>query len=144
MSQPLFGSVAIGDELPGYVVAPTTVQMMRYCGVTWNTHRIHFDAARAAEEGYPGVLVQSHLHQAFLTRLVTDWMGPRARLRSLSASVRRFATAGDELALRGRVVLTETKDQNTGVVTLEIEEVRTKDDTVCAPGRAVVELPMNE
>lgn len=144
MAQRHFGSVSVGDKLPGFVVVPTTVQMMRYCGVTWNMHRIHYDAARAAEEGYPGVLVQSHLHQAFLTKLVTDWMGPGGQLRSLSASVRRFATAGDELLLRGRVVETVPKDEKSGLVTLEIEEVRSKDDVVCAPGRAVVELPISQ
>jgi len=142
MTQRLFSSVAAGDELPGFEVVPSSVQMMRYCAVTWNMHRIHFDAEQAAAEGYPGLIVQSHLHQAFLTRLITDWMGPRGQIRSLSATVRRFATAGDTLRLRGRVVETDRKDDFSGLVTIDIEEVRPSDGIVCAPGRAVVELPV--
>jgi acyl dehydratase len=141
VSDRVFESVTPGEKLDGFVVVPTTVQLMRYCGVTWNMHRIHFDAPHAAEEGYPGVLVQSHLHQAFLTKLCTDWMGPRGRLKHLSATVRRFATAGDELMCRGRVLEVNPVDDDWGEVTVEIEEVRTKDDQVCAPGRAVIELP---
>ena len=142
MSQRLFHSVNVGDELPSFVITPTTVQLMRYCGVTWNMHRIHFDAAQAAAEGYPGVMVQSHLHQAFLTRLVTDWMGPRGRLRRLNTSVRRFAVAGDTLVLRGLVVMTEQKDEHSGLITVDVEEVRRDDNVVCAPGQALVELPV--
>ena len=141
MSQRLFDDVSIGDELSGYVASPSTAQLMRYCGVTWNMHRIHFDHPHAAEEGYPGVLVQSHLHQAFLTKLVTDWMGPKGRLRTLTNTVRRFATTDDQLKLHGKVVEVSPVDDNSGLVTVEIEEVRLRDDVVCAPGRAVIELP---
>ena len=141
MTQRFFDDVAVGDELVGFSITPSTVQLMRYCAVTWNMHRIHFDAAYAADEGYPGVLVQSHLHQAFLTRLCTDWMGARGRLRTLSNTVRRFATTDDELRLRGRVVQTIATEDHAGLVTLEVEEVRARDDTVCASGRAVIELP---
>ena len=142
MEQLYFDDVAVGDALPGFTVTPTTVQMMRYCGVTWNTHRIHFDPEQAAAEGYPGVLVQSHLHQAFLTKLVTDWIAPRGELRRLTASVRRFAVAGDTLVLRGRVVATSPETATTGLVTLEIEEARPSDGVVCAPGTAVIALPI--
>jgi acyl dehydratase len=141
VNQRVFESVTIGDELPGFVTEPTTVQLMRYCAVTWNMHRIHFDAAYAAEEGYPAVLVQSHLHQAFLTKLCTDWMGPRGWLRSLSATVRRFAVPGDQLRCRGRVADLDAVDEFAGLVTVEIEEVRDQDGMVCAPGQAAIELP---
>jgi hydroxyacyl-ACP dehydratase HTD2-like protein with hotdog domain len=142
MGQISFGDVAVGDELPSYTVTPSMVQMMRYCGVTWNMHRIHYDLEQAALEGYPGVIVQSHLHQAFLTKLVTDWMGPQGRLRQLSNSVRRFATAGDELLLLGRVTELNAESANFGLVSIELQEVRTKDGVVCAPGLAIVELPV--
>lgn len=141
MTERLFDEVSVGDDLGAFAITPSTVKLMRYCAVTWNMHRIHFDAAYAAQEGYPGVLVQSHLHQAFLTKLCTDWMGPGGRLRALSNTVRRFATTDDELRLRGRVVDASPSDDHSGLVILEVEEVRTRDGVVCASGRAVIELP---
>ncbi|WP_040167313.1 MaoC/PaaZ C-terminal domain-containing protein [Microbacterium gorillae] len=139
--QTIFDDVEVGQALDGFEVVPSKVQMMRYCAVTWNMHRIHFDEVYAEQEGYPGVLVQSHLHQGFLTQLVTDWMGPAGRIVSLEATNRRFAIAGQTLTLRGTVTAVEPIDDQRGRVHLDIEEVRLADDTVCVPGSAVVELP---
>lgn len=58
-------NVEVGYELPNLIKQPTHVQLFRYSAITWNSHRIHYDQKYAAEEGYPDVLVQSHLHGAF-------------------------------------------------------------------------------
>jgi hydroxyacyl-ACP dehydratase HTD2-like protein with hotdog domain len=138
---PDFTTITVGDELPEQRHAPTHLQLFRYSAVTWNGHRIHYDTAYAKTEGYPDVLVQSHLHGAFLTRLCTDWAGPGGRLARLSLRVRRFAVPGDVLVCRARVTGTEIADGE-GLVHLEIEEVRESDGTVCAPGTATVALPL--
>lgn len=135
-----FSSINIGDALPEQTHRPTAVQLFRYSAITWNSHRIHYEAEYAKVEGYPDVLVQSHLHGAFLTRLCTDWMRPSGRLVELSLRVRRFATPGDVLTCRGEVIDKETSGGE-GLVRLRIEEVRA-DGTVCAPGEAVVGFPL--
>src|SRR5690606_15592067 len=76
--------IEVGMRLPDLVWQPTTVQLFRFSAVTWNAHRIHYDRDSAADEGYPGVLVQAHLHGAMLARMITGWMGPRGRLRAMS------------------------------------------------------------
>ncbi|MCT1658289.1 MaoC/PaaZ C-terminal domain-containing protein [Brevibacterium luteolum] len=138
MKQLTIEDVEVGTQLPALLVKPTTVQLMQYCAATWNTHRIHYDQAYASEEGYPGVLVQSHLHQAFLTRICTDWMGPAGRLKRLANEVRRFAIPGDELRVEGVVT-----DLNVGdrVAHIELKEVRLSDEVICAHGTAEVQLP---
>ena len=135
-----YEGISVGDELPQRVHHPTHVQLFRYSAVTWNSHRIHYDASYAEVEGYPGVLVHSHLHGAFLTRLCTDWMRPSGRLVSLSLQVKRFATPEHTLTCRGRVTGKEIIDGE-GRVTVEIEEVR-DDGEVCAPGEAVIGFPL--
>jgi hydroxyacyl-ACP dehydratase HTD2-like protein with hotdog domain len=132
--------VEVGQALPTMERRPTTVQIFRYSGVTWNSHRIHYDKDYTASEGYPDVLVQSHLHGAFLTSLVDGYVGEAGRIVRLYYSVRRFATPGDVLTLEGDVV--DVKSTEGGAtVSLEIREVRKADDTVCVQGNAEVFLP---
>ena len=135
-----YAAIAVGDALPEQVHRPTPVQLFRYSAVTYNSHRIHYDAAYAGVEGYPGVLVHSHLHGAFLTRLCTDWMTPSGRLVSLSLQVKRFATPEHTLTCRGWVTGKDVVDGE-GHVTVRIEEAR-DDGEVCAPGEAVVAFPL--
>lgn len=142
MSGPVFTQLRVGDELPALTKEPTAVQLFRYSAITWNAHRIHYDKDYAATEGYPDVLVQSHLHGAFLTQLCTDWMGTGGRLRELELSVRRFAVPGQRLTCAGRITDLRTEDGR-GVVTIELAETN-PDGEVCAPGRAVVELPLGD
>ncbi|WP_049746125.1 acyl dehydratase [Mycolicibacterium goodii] len=132
--------VSVGDQMAPEVHRPTEVQLFRYCATTWNSHRIHFDRDYAASEGYPNVLVQSHLHGAFLTSLCTGWAGETGRVVRLGYSVRRFACPGDALRCEGTVTGLTTADGGV-TVSLELREVRESDGVVCAQGEADVYLP---
>ncbi|MFF1261246.1 acyl dehydratase [Streptomyces sp. NPDC058321] len=132
--------IAVGHELTPHQQLPTTVQLFRYCAMTWNSHRIHFDKDYAASEGYPDVLVQSHLHGAFLTTLCTRFAGEQGRLERLSYAVRRFAIPGDTLTLSGTVTNATESDGGT-TFRVDIREVREADGTVCAHGDADIYLP---
>lgn len=132
------GDVAVGDRIGELVVRPTEVTLFRFSAVTWNPHRVHFDARYAAEEGYPGVLVQSHLHGSWLARLVVEWAGPRARLRRFGWQNRRYAVPGDELRCTGVVVGVDGP-----LVRCRVEETNQHGET-CAPGWATVELPRRD
>lgn len=138
--QVVFNDVEIGDRLPELKKLPTKVQLFRYSAITWNAHRIHYDKDYAAEEGYPDVLVQSHLHGAFLTQLCTDWMGLKGELKSLEVSIKRFATPGDTLICKGTII-EKKEDNGEYLVTVDIEEVNQNGD-LCAPGKAVIKLPL--
>lgn len=134
----------VGDLLPPQVHTPTTVQLFRFSAVTYNSHRIHYDRAHAVAEGYPDVLVQSHLHGAFLAQLVTSWVRQcEGRMTRLSVSVRRFAVAGDELVCHGKVAAV-TEGSGGRQLELELIEVRQRHDVVCVRGAATVWLPDGE
>ncbi|MFD4351220.1 acyl dehydratase [Nocardia sp. NPDC058518] len=133
--------IEVGDAIPAVIHRPTEVQLFRYCAVTWNAHRIHFDAAYAESEGYPNVLVQSHLHGAFFTSLCTGWAGEHGDLRRLQYSVRRFACPGDLLAVRGTVESIDDSVDGGVLVRVELREVRESDGADCAIGDADIFLP---
>lgn len=136
-----FEDLAMGDTLPETTEETTHAQLFRYSAVTWNAHRIHYDKTYAAFEGYPDVLVQSHLHGAFLTRFCTELAGPAGAVEMIDMSVRRYAVPGDLLICRGQVTGLGPSDETTGIVLLEMEEVRSSDGAVCAPGTARIRLP---
>lgn len=136
-------TAAVGDALPEQRHRLTTVQIFRYSAATSNTHRIHYDKDYAATEGYPGILVQSHLHGALVTRLLTDWVRPQGgRLTRLALSIRRYAIPGQELICRATVTGV-AEDQAGRTIELDVAEVRPADDAVCAPGTATVWVPLD-
>jgi hydroxyacyl-ACP dehydratase HTD2-like protein with hotdog domain len=120
--------------MPDLVVRPTEITLFRYSAVTWNPHRIHYDRDYAAAEGYPNVLVQGHLHGAWLLTAVNQWLGDRGRVVRFSWQNRNFAVPGDVLTISGEVVEVDGR-----AITINLRETN-QDGAVCAPGQAVVEL----
>lgn len=137
--QLFYEDVNTGDRLPALTKTPTTVQLFRYSAVTWNAHRIHYEREYARSEGHPDVLVQAHLHGAFLLQMIGDWMGPRARLVTFGWSNRGRAVPGDALACSGTVV-GKRVESGRCLVDLEVVETNQRGET-CAPGKATVALP---
>jgi acyl dehydratase len=136
------GGLAVGTALEPASYATSTVLVFRYSAATWNTHRIHYDQAYALAEGYPDVLVQSHLHGAFLARYCSDWAGEDGRLLELGLRVRRFAIAGETLTVAGVVSALERLGGDRAVVTLELTETRGSDLETAVTGMARVEVPL--
>jgi hydroxyacyl-ACP dehydratase HTD2-like protein with hotdog domain len=113
---------------------PSMVQLFRFSAVTWNAHRVHFDRDHARAEGYPDVIVHSHLLGSFMGRLVTDWLPERSRLRELSWRNRRPAIVGDEIICRARFSDSGTAGQSRIV----LEEV-SRNGELIAEGLAIVD-----
>ena len=79
--------MTVAETIGPLVRTPDRLQLFAFSAATWNTHRIHTDPGYAAsEEGYPDVLVQSHLHAAFI-------MSARCATRS---SPRAGASSGSD------------------------------------------------
>lgn len=127
--------VKVGEALGPLTRRPTEVTLFRFSAVTWNAHRIHYDLPHAESEGYPGVLVQGMLHGAYFVQLVTHWMGKDSVLEEIGWQNRRPAFAGDELVLKGTVVVVDLQSRR---VTIDLEEfVR---EELATRGRAVVRM----
>jgi len=133
---------APGSVLDGTVYPTSKVQVFRFSGATWNTHRIHYDKDYAVGEGYPDVLVQSHLHGAFLTRYCTDLAGEDGRLAALRLRVVKFAVAGEALTVAGTVTAVTALDSERALVELDLTETRGSDGETCVTGSARIEVPL--
>ena len=124
---------------PGRIVGPREfsadeIDLFRFSAVTWNAHRIHYDAGRAAAEGLPGLPVQAHLHGAWFAQVARSVGGPSARLRSLSWANRAPVVAGDRVEVAGTVEAAED-----ALVTLSLRETG-DDGGLRADGSASVEV----
>jgi hydroxyacyl-ACP dehydratase HTD2-like protein with hotdog domain len=130
----------VGEAFGEHVFEPTAVQLFAFSAVTWNEHRIHYDRDYAREqEGYPDVLVQSHLHACFLTQAAQAAFGRRSRLTGLGWQNRDIAVPGDRLTVGGEV--TSVGNGKTGVeVGLGLDE-RNQEGRLCVKGWARLLLP---
>ncbi|WP_227378145.1 hypothetical protein [Haladaptatus halobius] len=124
-----------GQELPELRKELTIPQLFRYSAITWNPHRIHYDAEHAHEEGHPNILVQAHLHGAAIQELLMDWLGADGKLTELSWRNVGRATPDDPLYVGGEVT---TVDAETRTVVFEVW-TRTEESRA-AEGVAAVEL----
>lgn len=96
-------SVSVGDELTELVKHPTTRQLAQYAGAQGDFYEIHYDQDFARRVGLPGVILHGLLKAAFLSQLVTDWLGERGRLKTFEVSYRGIDQPGRSYRCRGRV-----------------------------------------
>jgi hydroxyacyl-ACP dehydratase HTD2-like protein with hotdog domain len=133
-------AVVEGTALRQIVREPTTVQLFSFSAVTWNPHRIHYDLDYARDvEGYPDVLVQSHLHACFLTQALRENFGPGAEISKFGWRNRAIAVPGDRLTVGGTITaVSESAD----VTLFEVElEERNQRGEMCVNGHATLRLP---
>ncbi|MFD3588095.1 acyl dehydratase [Streptomyces sp. NPDC058683] len=123
-----------GDICPPRQYTHSNVQLFRFSAVSWNAHRIHYDAGFAASEGFPDVVVQSTLHGETLSRYALAWAGPAARLETVSWRNRTTAVAGEPLTWTATVRAVEGAR-----VSLDVA-VHKADGTPCVTG--TVELAL--
>lgn len=90
-------------QIPALRVCPSRMQLFMFSAITWNRHRIHYDRDAAMGEGLPDIVVQRALIGNFLARLITDWVGDSAELRTLEWKVTRSALPDKEIVCRAGI-----------------------------------------
>lgn len=128
-----------GEELPPLRKQTSTVQLAMYSAATGIFHRIHYDLPFAQGDGLPGVLVHGPLHGAFITQMVTNWMGPRGFLLKVGWNNRGMAVAGEALTCRG-VVTRKYARGDEHLVDCEVWDENERGERLTV-GAATVRLP---
>ena len=116
----------------------TIADLFRFSAVTWNAHRIHYDADFARGDGLPDAVVQSHLHGALVAEALRRWAGPRSRLRSLDWRNTAAVSPEHTVTVRGRVTKIREERGRT-LVDCELDEVDQSGQT-CVVATATVEI----
>ncbi len=96
-------SVQAGETFSLVKGPVTTVQLVMYAGASGDFNRIHYDLPFAQEAGLGGVIAHGMLTMGFAAQAVTDWAGPGAIVRDISARFLTPVRPGDVVRLEGKV-----------------------------------------
>ncbi len=95
--------VSEGDDVPAVIFPLDTVRLVLLAAVCRDFDPQHFDQAYAEHIGNPGPNMNSSCHGGILSRMLTDWAGPAAKVRRLKFNVSQMAIPGDTLCATGKV-----------------------------------------
>lgn len=84
--QVFYDDVSVGTEIPPRDYGPhDLVTAVFWAGVQENPGLLHLDREHArAKRGAKSIVASGALRQSFLVRMVLDWAGPRAFLRTMT------------------------------------------------------------
>jgi hydroxyacyl-ACP dehydratase HTD2-like protein with hotdog domain len=136
-----FEDVTVGMTLPPLTKIPSNTLLFLYSAITWNPQRIHFDKDYTLSEGYRDIIVHGPLRGAFLSQLLTRWIGEAGTLKKLSYANRDIAYVNEPLTCKGTVTRTWIEGGK-GYVECEIW-AENEQGTRLTPGQATVILPLN-
>ena len=111
-----FSDAHVNQVLPAIRVPISVTSAMATALATRDYQPVHHDLERARALGSQTVFTNTHTTAGYLERLVMQWAGPNAFLKSLKLKLGVPNYAGDELVLGGTVVAT---DAATGRVTVK-------------------------
>ena len=134
-----FEDIEPGMTLPPLHKTPSNTLLFLYSAITWNPQRIHFDKDYTLTEGYKDIIVHGPLRGAFLSQLLTRWIGDGGVLKKLSYANRDIAYVNEPLACKGTVTR-KWVEEGKGYVECEIW-VENGQGATLTPGNATVILP---
>jgi acyl dehydratase len=137
--QIFFEDVEVGSSIPPLLKTPSNTLLFLYSAITWNPQRIHFDKDHTLTEGYKDVIVHGPLRGAFLTQMLTRWIGEGGTLKKVSYANRDIAYVNETLACKGRVTHKWVEDGQ-GCVECDIWVENPRGEQL-TPGKATVVLP---
>jgi acyl dehydratase len=139
MAQLQWQDVEEGMDIPTLVKNPTTRQLVRYAGASGDFYEIHYDKDFAIGNNLPGPILHGALKNAFLSQLMTDWIGEEGTLCRLACQYRGMDEPGKPLYCKGRVTQ-KYVEEGRHLVDCEIW-VENSEGQTTTPGNATVELP---
>lgn len=98
--------IKVGQSLPELAIALTRTLIVATAIATRDFQDVHHDPALALERGSKDIFMNILTSNGLVARYVTDWAGPRARLRRVAIRLGAPNYPGDTMTLTGDVVST--------------------------------------
>jgi acyl dehydratase len=128
--------VSVGDALPALDVPLTAAIIVGGALASRDFTPVHHDSRAAQKAGMSDVFMNILTTNGYVSRFVTDWAGPDARLCRVAIRLGTPNLPGDTMKLSGEVVAV---DAAAGQVTVSVVAKNSWGDH--ATGRVVVALP---
>ena len=98
-----FADVKVGDELPELAIDVTATLVVAGALASRDFTPVHHDKSAAQKTGMQDVFMNILTTEGFVSRFVTDWAGPDARVRKLSVKLGGPNLPGDTMVMTGSV-----------------------------------------
>lgn len=105
-----YEDVEAGMDVPTLIKNPTTRQLVKWAGGSGDYYEIHYDQDFARGTGLSDVIVHGKLKSAFLTQMITDWIGEQGTVRKLSVRFREMDYPRQQMTCRGKVTAKYQRD----------------------------------
>ena len=140
MEQLFFEDVEVGSEIPPLAKEPFSCSRMAiFAAVMGDFCHLHFDYGFAKSRGRRAPFAYGLQVAAYLSQLMTDWIGPNGILKKFATQTRDLSYDGESLTMKGKVTKKYEKDGE-NYVECEIR-AEAQDGRLIAPGSATVTLP---
>ena len=93
-----------GEELPPFDLDVTATVIVAGALASRDFMPVHHDREYAQAQGAPDIFMNILTSNGYVSRYVTDWAGPDARLQQISTRLGAPAVPGQPLAFRGRLL----------------------------------------
>jgi hypothetical protein len=131
--------VNVGNVLPTVEIDVTTTFVVTSAIATRDFMKVHHDRDEAHRQGSPDVFPNKATDGGLVVRMLTDWAGPKARLKRLTFALKVQNCVGEHLTVAGTV---KDKDPEQRLVTLDVRSYNSLGDHLV--GTAVLELPAGQ
>ena len=129
-----------GSSIPAVSMEITRNRIVMRVSATRDIFPLHHDPDFAQAAGYKGPAVATAFLQGLLWRCLTDWTGPRGRIRTLALTLKAASCAGDTITTSGKVARKYVKDGDHRV-DCDLTVTR-QDGTVALNAEATVSVPL--
>jgi acyl dehydratase len=137
-----YEDLLLDAEVTPLVKQPTTTQLVMWAGASGDYNPIHYDKDYALKRGLPGVVVHGQLAGCFLGQMLTDWLGERGSLKTLSLTYKGMNFPGENFTCKGTVSKKYIED-NQHFIALKIWAENSSGERTVS-GTAVVTLPAKD
>ena len=107
---------AVGEQLPPLEVPLTRTLIVATAIASRDYQDVHHDPSLAVERGSPDIFMNILTTNGFVGRFVTDWAGPKARLKKVAIRLGAPNYPGDTMTLTGEVTAVEGDEVTVKVV----------------------------
>ena len=136
-----FDDVTVGDAIPPREYGPLTiVDTVRWAGLQENWQHLHYDRDHVRQHnGLRTFIASGAYRQALLTRMLTDWIGPRGWLKKINVRHTYSTFEGDMMRFCARI--TEISDDPSDPwIVCELEGTNQENKQILT-GRSILRLP---
>ncbi len=135
----LWEDVREGEELPSLTMPITTTRCVYLASATRDFSPQHSNREYAQQRSNTrDVFVNTPFNIGMVSRFLTDWAGPRSKVRKIKIAMRGAVCAGDDMIITGHVTNTYEQD---GEHLVDIDVMIATQDGPATPCSATLVLP---